>query len=260
MFGGTTRPHCLLNADARRELPTRRQRASPPRLGRECPVRAVKRFSACDRFSLPDAFCAGVVLPHGRLPHYSRFRLKSQRRNRRKTGGVGTLTAGKAPQKPGSVFKAPPALPPGVFRVSRVRSAGRGGKPDGSAVRSGREGMAVLHRRWDDHPAVLRVWAVMQGQESPTEAQRDPGGRAWQCCIGGGTPPPYCGCVSRIPGAFRVSRTCSGAGQGRRAYRHPPHCGSCRPAPRRSVFACGFWQLKRPGSTPRPFYSFCLLI
>ena len=166
MFGGMTRPHCLLNADARRELPTRRQRASPPRLGSECPVRAVKRFSACDRFSLPDAFCAGVVLPHGRLPHYSRFRLKSQRRNRRKTGGVGTLTAGKAPQKPGSVFKAPPALP---------------------------------------------------------------------------------------PGAFRVSRTCSGAGQGRRAYRHPPHCGSCRPAPRRSVFACGFWQLKRPGSTPRPF-------
>lgn len=160
MFGGMTHPHCLLNADARRELPKRRQRASPPRLGRECPVRAAKRFSACDRFALPDAFGAGVVLPHGRLPHYSRFRLKSQRRNRRKTGGVGTLTAGKAPQKPGSVFKAPPALPPGVFRVSRVRSAGNGGKPGGSAVRPGREGMAVLHRRWDDPRRIVGAFHV----------------------------------------------------------------------------------------------------
>lgn len=216
MFGGTTRPHCLLNADARRELPTRRQRASPPRLGRECPVRAAKRFSACDRFSLPDAFCAGVVLPHGRLPHYSRFRLKSQRRNRRKTGGVGSdrrKGASKAGQRvQGAACAAARCVPriPGAFCGQRRKT-----RRKRSATRAGGHGSAAS--------------AV-------------------------GRPPPYCGCVSRIPGAFCVSRTCSGAGQGRRAYRHPPHCGARRPTPRRSVFACGFWQLKRPGSTPRPFF------
>ena len=157
MFGGTTRPHCLLNADARRELPTRRQRASPPRLGSECPVRAVKRFSACDRFSLPDAFCAGVVLPHGRLPHYSRFRLKSQRRNRRKTGGVGNtahlegiLKAGQRVQ--GAVGSTASAVGRSPCRIAGADGDAGKESPAEAQRDPGREGTAVLHRQWDEHP------------------------------------------------------------------------------------------------------------